>query len=774
MFDNNNNILEIGENCFGCYSCFNICPNNAIEMKENDEGFKYPIINDNCTNCGLCRKVCPHLISFLKNNSEPDCYAYMSEDDVRIKSSSGGAFPILAKYFIEHNGYVAGAVYKEDISVHHIISKDVNDIEKMRNSKYLQSNVENCYKETKNILEKNKLVLFTGTPCQIAGLKSFLGKDYENLYCVDIICHGVPSPKVFRKYINEKISNKDEKWLNTNFRDKFKGLWSKLTTTTTTTTTTTDSAKNDLYMRAFLSNLCLRKTCTNCKFQTIPRQGDVTIGDFWGIWKFDKKLNDEKGTSVVLNNNKKGTYLIDILKNNSKVFKKVPIKYAIGRNPCLINSVKPHKDRKLFFKLLNKCTLKENVDICLDDKVNYLVVNFWDSEFNYGALLTSYAMQELIQSFGYIIKFLDTGIRTNADFFKDSFMQKFVNRFLNVTNKLSPIQINELSKSVKGIILGSDQVLRLHIIKFFIHYYLLNFIDNSTRKIALSASFGINKEEFLSYSEYTHDNAKLMKSALQSFDYLSCREISGKEIYKDVFNLDSDWIFDPVFLINKDKYEKILQCATIDNSNKIVSYVLDDNKEYDKLYEYLSEKENLEVEKIDRKNCLVENWLKSIKDCELLVTDSFHGVCFALIFNKPFICIRNKNRGNARFETLIEYFDIQNNFVYSIDEIYDKDFEYNVDYTRINNLISEKRTKDLEIIEKVLNENYSNNPNAKQNKIKNLKYLKSRNSNIERIKLLVDYFRCYTLANFTIGIKKEHYINKKYCIKQKIKQWKIF
>ena len=157
-----NNITNIGNKCYGCFACYNVCPHKAIEMKENDEGFMYPSINENCTNCGMCLRVCPYLTNKFDNGT-PDCIAFLADDEIRMKSSSGGAFPVLAKYFIEHDGYVAGAIYNEDITVHHIVSNKLEDIEKMRNSKYLQSNIDSCYSDTKKILENNYFVIFSGT-----------------------------------------------------------------------------------------------------------------------------------------------------------------------------------------------------------------------------------------------------------------------------------------------------------------------------------------------------------------------------------------------------------------------------------------------------------------------------------------------------------------------------------------------------------------------------------------------------------------------------------
>ena len=769
------NISTVKDHCFGCFACQNVCPTHSIELKENNEGFKYPIIKDTCNDCGRCIKSCPYLVNQFDNSIEPECYAFIADDYIRLKSSSGGVFSVLAEWFIKNNGYVAGAVYnnKEIIEVHHIISNSKNDIERMRNSKYLQSNIEFCYKNTREILKKGKKVLFTGTPCQIAGLKSFLKKDYENLFCVDLICHGVPSPKVFRKYINENIiKEQNSKWVDTNFRDKSDGMWSRLTTTTTTTTTTTkNSAKNDIFMQAFLSNLCLRKTCANCKFQTIPRQGDLTMGDFWGIWNYDEKLNDEKGTSVVLRNTKKGLFLIDILNNHFKIFRKIPIQYAIEGNPCLTSSSVPHKDRKLFFKKLDKTKLNENVELCLNDQVDYLIVNFWDS-WNYGASLTAYAMQELVQSFGFTAKLLEDGERTAQEQSKNSFMLNFAEKFLNITNKVNIPQAAELSKKVKGVILGSDQILRLDYTTYNLDKYLLNWVATDTKKIALSASFGIFKDEFLACGHW-QTKKEAMLHAIKSFDYLSCRENSGTEIYRDVFNLDSDWILDPVFLIDKSKFDNIIEYGNTLHSNKIISYILDDWGGYNKLYSYFYDNLNTEIFDISRKNYSVENWLKCIKECKILITDSFHGVCFALIFNKPFVCIRNIGRGNARFQSLIDYFNISKNFVYSADEITNGSFSFDLDYSLINNLIEKKRTEDLLKVESVLKNNYSNNPEAQVNKERNVEYINS----LKVISPIVDehntkinkHYNLFKVLSYVIRSKCGLSHNKRHYYRNKLK-----
>ncbi len=272
--------------CTGCGTCYNACPCNAILMVADKEGFLYPIIDEvKCSNCGVCKEICPILATERNLNSpNPECFAFSACDELRAESASGGAFPAIAEVILNEGGYVCGAAFDENMTVRHTIINNKDDLQKLKNSKYVQSDVGQCYAEIKILLNSDKKVLFSGTPCQVAGLQSFLSQNYENLFTIDLICHGTPSDKVFKKYLEEKTID-GEKVLNVNFRDKING-WSNYLTTTTTTTV---PALTDSYMKAFLANLSLRKSCGNCKFNSLPRSGDLTIGDFWGIEKFNKK-----------------------------------------------------------------------------------------------------------------------------------------------------------------------------------------------------------------------------------------------------------------------------------------------------------------------------------------------------------------------------------------------------------------------------------------------------------------------------------------------------
>lgn len=358
------------KDCCGCTACASVCPKQCIALKADDLGCLYPEVNEKiCIDCALCVKVCP----FIKPSdiSAPViCFAACNVDDEQLmKSSSGGVFISLSKKIIDNGGVVFGASFNQDWSVSHRSAQTNADVEPMMTSKYLQSQMEDCYRETKSFLNQGKEVLFTGTPCQIAGLKHFLRKDYPNLLTVEVICHGVPSPAVWQKYLEETFArpkgghagkntvspkSPNEKILeieSINFRDKRLG-WKKFGFAVVPRIAAGD-AKNSVlpsneqffepfgknaYMRAFLRNWSLRPSCYDCKAKCGSSHADLTIGDFWGIEKTDLGIDVQRGTSCVICRSEKGYYSIkscsdlriiesdyqSILAGNSSIEKSVP------------------------------------------------------------------------------------------------------------------------------------------------------------------------------------------------------------------------------------------------------------------------------------------------------------------------------------------------------------------------------------------------------------------------------------------------------------------
>jgi len=355
----------IKQDCCGCHACYNICPHGCIEMLADSEGFLYPFVDESkCVDCCLCERVCPIINSYSKN-VVPEAYACINNiQNIRLQSSSGGIFSLIAEAILQEQGVVFGAGFDPDFNVVHCSVSQFDDIGALRGSKYVQSCIDDSYKRAREILEKGKRVLFSGTPCQIAGLKSFLRKDYDLLVCVDIVCHGVPSPLVWTRYRKQMCKTMEFKAIN--FRDKSVG-WKKfcLRIKFSNGNEYINDLNADPYMQGFLHNLYLRPSCHSCKFKGINRLSDITLADFWGIQTVLPDLDDDKGTSLVMVNSKKGAALFSAIKDKMKCTQ-ININQAIAYNSAAIQSVPSHPQRDKFFqelpgsadigKLIFKCT----------------------------------------------------------------------------------------------------------------------------------------------------------------------------------------------------------------------------------------------------------------------------------------------------------------------------------------------------------------------------------------------------------------------------------
>ena len=340
-------------NCCGCNACVQICPQKCIIMEEDYEGFLYPKIElQKCINCRLCEKVCPVLNRF-SSSTVLDSYAcYTYNEYIQERSSSGGILYEMSKYILEKKGIVCGACFDENWEVFHSCADNVEDSVKFRGSKYVQSKIGDVYSHVKDYLKKGKYVLFIGTPCQVSGLNHFLLKKYENLITVDIICHSVPSPKVWRYYLAE-ISRYNSV-TNVQFRDKSNG-WKNYSIKVNSDDRILlhEGKKQNLYMRGFLEDLYTRPSCSDCPARNYTSGSDFTIGDFWGCEKYYSIAQFEKGCSIVLINTVKGKTLFFNMKEN---FYSVPVPYEYvepyGLHKPLTSSSKPHYNREYFYKNL--------------------------------------------------------------------------------------------------------------------------------------------------------------------------------------------------------------------------------------------------------------------------------------------------------------------------------------------------------------------------------------------------------------------------------------
>lgn len=396
------------KNCCGCSACVQRCPKQCIRLEEDTEGFLYPQVDEEtCIKCGLCEKVCPILNQADKVPALEVLAVKNPNEEERMNSSSGGVFLPLAREVINKGGVVFGAVYDDSWEVHHVYAEKIEDVYPMMGSKYLQSRIETAYRDAERFLKQGREVMFVGSPCQIAGLRTFLrNKEYPNLLAVDFLCHGVPSPGVWRRYLAETYGGYDAKErsrrkatagknsvllssLNATspigdikFRDKTESGWKKYrfvvrqksaSKADQNTVLSSDIHSNNPFMRGFLSDIYLRPSCYECKCKNGVNHSDITIADFWGIHIVDPDFDDDKGVGLVLINTQKGKEFFGLLGMDVR---KSSLEIVHQYNGGFKEHTKVHPKRSLFFAMISEGkTIKYTVDICLQISFSSKILN---------------------------------------------------------------------------------------------------------------------------------------------------------------------------------------------------------------------------------------------------------------------------------------------------------------------------------------------------------------------------------------------------------------
>lgn len=370
--------------CTGCGACASACEKEAIRLIPNEEGFYRPQIDGSkCVSCGLCEKVCP-ILNPLKDKlpctDAPLVFAAWNKDEkVRAESSSGGAFSALADTVLEMGGVVCGAAYMSDMTVEHICIENKSDLSKLRLSKYVQSYTGHVFRQIREYAKRGRTVLFCGTPCQTAGLMSSLRKDYPHVYCCDFICHGVPSPYIYKHYL-QWVEDKYGKVTHINFRDKRKGWYDALRVVTLDNgRQKVMKGKNDAYWEPFNNNYNLQSSCYDCRFLGFPRKTDITIADFWGIGKnypFGHIGEIEKGVSLLIGNSDKGISLIHRSDDKMMCFERT-LDEAIEKNQAGVHSSTRPAPRENFYHDLKRLTFDEMLSRYMIPQTKTRLVKFF-------------------------------------------------------------------------------------------------------------------------------------------------------------------------------------------------------------------------------------------------------------------------------------------------------------------------------------------------------------------------------------------------------------
>lgn len=341
------------KDCCGCWACENVCPKHCIQMIEDGEGFRYPFVdNDVCINCGLCERVCPVIQKKEKEPFVQRAFVVQNKDEKILReSTSGGFFSALALWVLRQSGVVFGCHLNRNFEAEHIFVNNYDEIKEFRNSKYVQSQIRHTYTEARNFLNEGRVVLFSGTPCQIEGLRNFLRKPYENLYTVDVVCRAVPSPMVLRKYLDMQRREIGE-LKDVKFRDKYHGYkYSTMSLSSIKGQDYHEGIDTDVYLRSFFSGVNIRPSCTTCKFRSRYRLSDFTIWDCYDISVFCKEIDNDKGATRVLCHSNRAFDIIQELDNLKKY--EIDSENAVNGVKEMISGPQFHPIRNSFFSSIN-------------------------------------------------------------------------------------------------------------------------------------------------------------------------------------------------------------------------------------------------------------------------------------------------------------------------------------------------------------------------------------------------------------------------------------
>lgn len=709
----NNSLLPPKSECTGCGACYNICPKQAITMgySENYKFILPQIDEQKCVDCGLCRETCPVIRPNLSNTPTPKFYSYCAEDSVRKKSSSGGMFYSLADYILNKGGYVCGAAFDGDFRVKHKIINSKADLEPLCYSKYVQSDVQNCYKEIKALLDDDKYVFFCGTPCQVAALRNVLKKDYEKLLTADLLCHGVPSQRLFDTYLKEISHGKKVK--NVYFRHKRFG-WSAGTILISFEDGSEyvgkiKTEKKDAYFEAYLRNMIMRDSCYNCKFCGYPRQGDITIGDLWHPEKLDPKSNDKKGTSFVFVNNSKGERVFEEICKSAKYYNNIPVN-NYSKIPNRVNpKTKPNPLRRRFFGLLDSKGFIKAFNYSYNKRYDIGLVCAIGNH-NIGSILTYYALYNFLTDNNFSVAMIERPLTASlaTSELAAEFTQKWMPEYSQPIRKNNIFEMRELNEQCDQFLVGSDQIFLQSFAQTRDYVYFLTWVNQFKNKIGYSCSFGGPGARGTAkyYQALTH--------YLNKFSFLSCREDDGVDFANNELRLDKkvEWSIDPVFLCDKEHYMKLIRTVNIKRDREYIgTYVLVPKTPIsDLIIKVKNRFGNLPVELIGEEAKIlktkilikynhhdifpIENSLETIYNSKFFVTDSFHGMCFAIIFKKDFLVIPRDFID--RFTSLLKRLGLENRVIKgdlsNLNESLFEPIDYDKVYEKLDREIEKSKT----------------------------------------------------------------------------------
>lgn len=686
------------DSCLGCASCQNVCVFNAIEMVVDPiNGYMPQVINDKCVKCGRCISACP----IHDDNSNLDLpvegYAAIADDTIRMKSSSGGAFSAIAEMILEDGGVVYGVSWNDRLVAVHTRITEEEELEKLRYSKYVQSNTSEIFRKVKRDLCENNTVLFTGTPCQIAGLRKYIEAEKlndEKLYLVDLVCGDAPSPALWEMYLQERY--KDGIPYGYRFRDKVHG-WKCISNCAQTSQDSYTNIVEDYYYKAFLENMMFRPVCETCKYRKV-KPGDITIGDFWKVGKYRPSINAESGVSAVLVNTEKGHKLLEKTKKNFALLEAVEVEKLMdgGGFRNLADEGTSH-----FRHWIRKGgeTLKSAYEAGRDRRYDIGLVGEWCNH-NYGSHLTYHALKKTLEKMGRSVLLIGPPVtwwKHSKNIFGDERFRALPDIEDAAYLSLDEYDYEYLNSRCSMFCVGADTT--FNEFQFFDKkkYAGLAWTDSQKGRIIYGGSFGTY--DFNASKE----KIEYLKYCFNRFDKISFRERAGVELAEKVFDVQSDYVLDPVFLLSDEEWRQHeSRPSEIGDKAFGIVFFYEDNghdSETESFLEKLKEKYNCDFYYVTREDSSKKNAISNVKieeliwlidHAEIVLTNSFHVTAMSIIFNKLFYAIHRVAQLPTRIPDILTTCDLKDRMIidYRYNEV-ELGNETAIDYERVNRVVQQ-------------------------------------------------------------------------------------
>ena len=694
-----NSIVKLlPDKCTGCSACYNSCPVHAISMNINEEGFLYPKVDgEKCSNCGYCASVCPQLNFKIDNEKKKVCLAVKMNDEY-----SNSIFSVLADYVLKKEGYVCGAIWNNKFEVKHVITNRREELFQFYGPKYIQSNISDMYRKIEELLTEEKYVLFSGTPCQVDGLYHFLGVRYSTLLTVDILCRGIPSSKTFKNYLLSEA--KECEISNISFRDYGVNGWG-----TNTEIKYTDgseeqmSIQNCLWTNGYLRSYFNRDVCYNCPYSQSKRVGDFTTGNYWGITQTRPDLPSD--AKVLTLNSDKAKKVFNEISDKFTLKEWMPIESATKYNNGWTHSTaKPTQRDVFFYHIKEKSFIEAFEETVYGGKIFDIGIVGWWYYYNYGSILTYYALNRALVRMGYSVLMIHhTNNGSKPSRLANAFPENFIKKYCSISHFYSDNDVHLLNKRCRAFISGSDQLWNPKCERDAGKEFFLDFVDDNHLKLSYASSLGNTVDASKDFKEKYAPLA-------QRFAGVSVREEAGILGCKNIYGVDAVRVCDPVFLCETVEFEELARKSKENLIGKkfLLSFILDPDENKKRIIREKADEMNVEIinlvdltgagEKAQQMGieetkpfAPVEDFLNYFFNASFVITDSFHGTCFSIICNKEFISLANYGRGEKRVAELLRWLRLDDRMLYQMDKSVADIQMKTIDYSNVNEIIAKAR-----------------------------------------------------------------------------------